>query len=50
MQAALDLLCEDEQLTLLAVSERFGYRSKAAFSRAFKRVIGVSPGKARRKK
>lgn len=50
MQVALDLLCEDEQLTLLEVSEHFGYRSKAAFSRAFKRVIGASPGKARRKK
>jgi len=27
---------------------RLGYRSEAAFSRAFKRVIGVSPGAVRR--
>jgi len=27
---------------------RLGYRSEAAFSRAFKRVVGISPGAARR--
>jgi len=27
---------------------RLGYQSEAAFSRAFKRVVGVSPGAARR--
>lgn len=48
MQVALDLLREDEQLTLWEVADRFGYRSEAAFSRAFKRMLGVSPGKARR--
>jgi AraC-like DNA-binding protein len=26
------------------LSNRLGYRSEAAFSRAFKRIIGVSPG------
>jgi AraC-like DNA-binding protein len=27
---------------------RLGYQSKAAFSRAFKRIIGTSPGAVRR--
>ena len=31
-----------------AVAERFGYRSEAAFCRAFKREFGVSPGSDRR--
>lgn len=30
---------------LIQVAEEFGYGSEAAFSRAFKRVFGVSPGK-----
>ncbi|MFK7738778.1 MAG: AraC family transcriptional regulator [Planctomycetota bacterium] len=32
------------------VGERFGYRSEAAFCRAFKREFGVSPGSDRRSK
>jgi AraC-like DNA-binding protein len=31
-----------------AVAERFGYRSEAAFCRAFKREFGTSPGRDRR--
>jgi AraC-like DNA-binding protein len=31
------------------VAGRFGYRSEAAFSRAFKRYVGVPPGAARRR-
>jgi len=34
--------------TLAEMASRLGYRSEAAFSRAFKRVIGVSPGAVRR--
>lgn len=30
------------------LADRLGYRSRAAFSRAFKRVIGASPGEVRR--
>jgi AraC-like DNA-binding protein len=30
------------------VAAELGYRSEAAFSRAFKRVMGMSPGAARR--
>jgi len=47
MQAALAQLQEtDASLTELAT--RLGYDSDAAFSRAFKRIVGVSPGAARR--
>ena len=38
--------CSD---ALGTVAERFGYRSEAAFCRAFKREFGVSPGADRRK-
>jgi AraC-like DNA-binding protein len=38
----------DEAVTLGEVAHRLGYRSEAAFSRAFKRIIGVSPGAVRR--
>ena len=34
--------------TLAELASRLGYRSEAAFSRAFKRVIGASPGSVRR--
>ncbi|MPZ82208.1 MAG: helix-turn-helix domain-containing protein [Actinophytocola sp.] len=35
-------------VTVATIAGRLGYQSEAAFSRAFKRVIGVSPGAARR--
>jgi len=34
----------DERATVAELSNRLGYRSEAAFARAFKRVIGVAPG------
>ena len=43
---ALERLKED-QAPLADLAERLGYQSEAAFSRAFKRIIGVSPGAAR---
>jgi AraC-like DNA-binding protein len=46
MQVALGLL-RNEGLTAAEASERVGYGSEAAFSRAFKRTIGFSPGSAR---
>jgi AraC-like DNA-binding protein len=47
MEAALTQLLEtDAPLTELAT--RLGYDSDAAFNRAFKRVVGMSPGAARR--
>jgi AraC-like DNA-binding protein len=36
-----------EQVPIDAVAHRLGYASQAAFSRAFKRVTGQSPGIAR---
>lgn len=47
MQIALDLLTGDD-LSVGEVALRLGYQSEAAFSRAFKRSVGVSPGAVRR--
>jgi AraC-like DNA-binding protein len=44
---ALDWLTHDD-VPVAALAARLGYESEAAFSRAFKRTIGVSPGAARR--
>jgi len=46
MQAALTQLRETDS-SLAELASRLGYDSEAAFSRAFKRVVGVSPGAAR---
>ena len=47
MHLALHAL-ETEEVTVGELAHRFGYRSEAAFARAFKRVIGIPPGVARR--
>ena len=47
MHLALSALRE-EGVTVAELASRLGYRSEAAFSRAFKRVVGVPPGAARR--
>ena len=47
MQIAHDALCS-EGATVAALAERLGYRSEAAFARAFKRVLGTSPGAVKR--
>jgi AraC-like DNA-binding protein len=39
---------EKEGVPLSELAARLGYRSEAAFSRAFKRFLGVSPGSVRR--
>ena len=46
MNQALSWLRESD-VTLADVAFRSGYQSEAAFSRAFKRFTGVSPGRAR---
>jgi AraC-like DNA-binding protein len=46
MHVAVDSLREGAIVAELA--RRLGYRSEAAFARAFKRVIGVSPGAVKR--
>ena len=47
MHTALTWLKEDDT-PLGDLASRLGYQSEAAFSRAFKRLIGISPGEARR--
>jgi len=46
MQLAWDLLQSGEAIA--PVAERVGYQSEAAFSRAFKKMFEVSPGKIRK--
>jgi AraC-like DNA-binding protein len=47
MQVALGSLTH-EDATVAELAARLGYRSAAAFARAFKRVMGVPPGAVRR--
>jgi AraC-like DNA-binding protein len=47
MQVAVNGLQEDGA-TVAELAARLGYRSEAAFARAFKRVIGEAPGSVRR--
>lgn len=47
MHLALGAL-RDDGATVAGLARRLGYRSEAAFARAFKRVLGISPGAARR--
>lgn len=46
MYVALDRL-KDSDTSLAQLAEGLGYQSEAAFSRAFKRIVGLSPGAAR---
>jgi AraC-like DNA-binding protein len=47
MQVAVDWLQHDDT-AVAELAARLGYESEAAFSRAFKRTVGISPGIARR--
>jgi AraC-like DNA-binding protein len=47
MHLALDEL-QERRGTVGELAARFGYRSEAAFARAFKRIIGMPPGAVRR--
>ncbi len=47
MQVALDWLQHDD-VPVAELAARLGYESEAAFSRAFKRTVGMSPGAVRR--
>jgi len=47
MQVAVNALREDGA-TVAELASRLGYRSEAAFARAFKRVIGAPPGAVKR--
>jgi AraC family transcriptional activator of mtrCDE len=41
-------LLSDPRVSVAAVAADLGYRTEAAFRRAFKRVTGVGPGVVRR--
>jgi AraC-like DNA-binding protein len=41
-------MLKEERAPLGDLAERLGYESEAAFSRAFKRILGVAPGAMRR--
>jgi AraC-like DNA-binding protein len=43
MHVALSTL-QTEGATVAELADRLGYRSEAAFARAFKRVVGIPPG------
>ena len=47
MHVALDAL-KEQGSTVAELASRLGYRSEAAFARAFKRVIGIPPGAVKR--
>lgn len=47
MYVAMDVL-KEQNISVAQVANQLGYRSEAAFSRAFKRVTSVSPGAIRR--
>ena len=47
MQLAVNAL-QEEGATVSELAHRLGYRSEAAFARAFKRVVGRPPGSVRR--
>jgi AraC-like DNA-binding protein len=48
MQMAVTAL-RDEGASVAELANRLGYRSQAAFARAFKRVVGVTPGTIKRR-
>jgi AraC-like DNA-binding protein len=48
MQVAMNAL-RDDGATVAELADRLGYRSQAAFARAFKRVMGVPPGVVKRR-
>ena len=48
MGTASDLLHRHPELSIIQIAERVGYRSEDAFTRAFRRLYGVSPSAYRR--
>jgi AraC-like DNA-binding protein len=49
MQRAIRLLAEPGAKKIAAVAEAVGYESEAAFSRAFKKCVGVAPAEWRQR-
>ncbi len=48
MHIAYELLAEGNE-SMLSIAEQVGYKSEASFGKAFKKIIGVSPGQVRKK-
>jgi AraC-like DNA-binding protein len=48
MHVALSAL-KDQGATVAELAQQLGYRSEAAFARAFKRVLGMPPGAVKRR-
>lgn len=46
---ACGMWLKEENAALSEIACRLGYEPEAAFSRAFKRFVGISPGAARRR-
>ena len=42
-------LLDNSDLSLARIAERVGYETDGAFNRAFKRVVGMTPGEYRRR-
>ncbi|HWP13189.1 MAG TPA: AraC family transcriptional regulator, partial [Ramlibacter sp.] len=49
MQRAIRLLAEPGAKKIAVVAQAVGYESEAAFSRAFKKCVGVGPGEWRQR-
>jgi AraC-like DNA-binding protein len=49
LQLAADLLRDQSRLGMAAIAGRVGYESEAAFSRTFKRRVGVFPAAWRKR-
>jgi AraC-like DNA-binding protein len=49
MQLAANYLLSGND-SVAAIAERVGYESEAAFSRAFKKMVGVSPSQWRKQR
>lgn len=47
MLIAADLLADPARIPIIEIASRLGYQSEASFARAFKRIVGASPGSFR---
>lgn len=48
MHIAHELLTESNQ-SMLSIADQVGYKSEASFSKAFKKIMGISPGQERKR-
>jgi AraC-like DNA-binding protein len=48
MMRAASMMREDRSVALAAVADAVGYNSESAFGKAFRRIVGVAPGRYRK--